>query len=111
MGVSKTEHYDEAQLEFAALAKGLAHPARIAILQHIVSAQACINTDLTRELGLAQPTVSQHLKVLRDLNLIQGTIEGKAMCYCLNPEGWQKLKTYFGAFFKDTDSAERSFCC
>src|SRR4051812_37470903 len=78
MGLTKTELFTENQNEMAAMAKAIAHPARIAILQHLLKANACINGQLVEELGLAQATISQHLKELKAVGLIQGTIEGTA---------------------------------
>lgn len=79
MASSKTELFSSEQNEMAKLAKALAHPARIAILERLISANACITSDLVEELGLAQATVSQHLKALKEAGLIQGNIEGFAV--------------------------------
>lgn len=80
--------------------KALAHPARIAILQQIITANACICGDLVDELGLAQATISQHLKELKNAGLIQGTIEGVSVCYCIEPKAWKILGQQLGMFFK-----------
>jgi predicted transcriptional regulator len=72
--------------------KAIAHPARIAILQQIIKANACICGDLVDELGLAQATISQHLKELKNAGLIQGTIEGVSVCYCIEPVAWKNLQ-------------------
>lgn len=80
----------------AKLAKALAHPARIAILERLLAANACITSDLVEELGLAQATVSQHLKALKEAGLIQGNIEGVRRNYCINKEGWNRLQTVLG---------------
>ncbi|MGI4751529.1 MAG: ArsR/SmtB family transcription factor, partial [Janthinobacterium lividum] len=85
MGLTKTEIFTEQQNRLAVMLKAIAHPARIAILQQIISSNACICGDLVDELGLAQPTISQHLKELKNAGLIQGTIEGVSVCYCINP--------------------------
>src|SRR6185437_11931441 len=99
MGVTKTEIFTEEQNRLALMLKALAHPARIAILQQIINANACICGDLSTELGLAQPTISQHLKELKNAGLIQGTIEGVSVCYCINPVIWSKLKEQLSGFF------------
>ncbi len=99
MGVTKSKLFSPAQNELAELAKALAHPARIAILQHLLKARACINGDLVLETGLAQPTISQHLRALKALNLIQGTVEGVSMSYCINPGRWQEVRALFNGFF------------
>ena len=79
--------------------KVLAHPARIAILQHLIKINSCICGDLVEELGLAQPTISQHLKELKSVGLIQGTIEGTSVCYCIDPKVWKQLKMMLNSFF------------
>ena len=98
MGVTKSEIFTEQQNKLAQLLKALAHPARIAILQAIIKSNACICGDLVGELGLAQATISQHLKELKNAGLIQGTIDGASVCYCIDPESWKKLETEIGAF-------------
>src|SRR6187399_2352031 len=108
MGLTKTELFTKNQNEIAAMAKAIAHPARIAILQYLLKANACINGDLVEELGLAQATISQHLKELKAIGLIQGTIEGTAVCYCINPKVWNQYKSMFTSFFKP---ATDSNCC
>src|ERR1035437_9360050 len=101
MGISKTELFTKKQNELANIARVLGHPARIAILQHLVKINACICNDLIAELGLAQATISQHLKELKQLGLIQGTIEGTSICYCIDPKVWDKYKKLFEAFFTE----------
>lgn len=93
MGLTKTEHYTAAQIELAGLMKVLGHPARIAILQAIMKSKTCICGDLVMEIGLAQSTVSQHLKELKSAGLIQGTVDGTSMCYCINGAKWSELKS------------------
>lgn len=99
MGLTKTDLFTEEQNELAAMAKVLAHPARIAILQHLIKANACINSDLVAELGLAQATISQHLKELKSMDLICGTIEGVSMSYCINANKWASFKGKLDALF------------
>ena len=102
MGTTKTEIFTDEQNKLALMLKAMAHPARIAILQHIISANACICGDLVEELGLAQATISQHLKELKNARLIQGTIEGVSVCYCIEPTAWamlnKELNSFFGAY-------------
>lgn len=95
MGITKTEHFTTTQNELAILAKALGHPARIAIIEYLLKTDSCICGDIVNELPLAQPTVSQHLKELKNAGLIKGNIEGNAICYCLNEEGFNKLKGFF----------------
>ena len=98
MGLTKTEIFTNEQNKLAIMLKALAHPARIAILQHIIKADACICGDLVNDLGLAQATISQHLKELKTAGIIQGNIEGTSVCYCINPVTWKLIETEMGAF-------------
>jgi len=109
MGITKTEIFTDKQNHLAVMLKALAHPARIAILQHIISANACICGDLVHELGLAQPTISQHLKELKNAGLIQGTIEGVSVCYCIEPKAWALLQKELGGFM--ASYIEPKTCC
>lgn len=85
--------------EMAHVAQALAHPARITILEHLIKQDACICMDLSDKIGLAQATISQHLKVLRKAGLIKGTISGAAMCYCIDSNRWTEVATFFSDFF------------
>lgn len=99
MGATKTDLFTKKQNELAAMAKAIAHPARIAILQYLVRANTCICGDIVEELGLAQATISQHLKELKNAGLIQGTIEGTSVCYCINPIVWEQYAQLLNSFF------------
>lgn len=99
MGLTKTSLFTSSQNEMAKLAKALSHPARVAIIEHLVERNACVNGDLVQELGLAQATISQHLKELKELGLIQGTIEGVSVNYCIHTENWEIVRKQFAAFF------------
>jgi ArsR family transcriptional regulator len=79
-------------LELAALARALGHPARVAILRMLASSGECICGGIVDRLPLAQPTVSQHLKVLKEADLIQGEVEGPRVCYCVKPETLDRLR-------------------
>jgi|SRR5581483_3361242 len=109
MGLTKSDIFTDKQNKLAQMMKALAHPARIAIIQHLIKAQACINGDLVNELGLAQATISQHLKELKNAGLIQGTIEGTSVCYCIDPKVWKQYKTAFETFFVSYENG--SSCC
>lgn len=109
MGASKTEHFTDEQNELAKIAKALAHPARIAILEHLLKVNQCICGDIVAELPLAQPTVSQHLKEMKNAGIIKGTIEGNAVCYCLDENTIEKLHLYFKEI--SIKIAERNTCC
>lgn len=92
------------------MAKALAHPARIAIVQYLVKVNTCVCGDLVDQLGLAQATTSQHLKELKNAGLIQGNIEGATVCYCINPKVWKQYQQVFTGFFKQ-DVNPDSACC
>jgi predicted transcriptional regulator len=99
MGVTRTDLYPAAELELASLAKALAHPARIAILRCLLQTEHCITGSLTDQIGLAQPTISQHLKELKNMGIIQGTVTGTAVNYCINPQQWQAMRMAFDQLF------------
>lgn len=109
MGVTKTELFTEEQNQIAVFARAFAHPARVAIIQHLFQMNACVCGDLVNEIGLAQPTISQHLKELKNLGLIQGTVEGTSVCYCIHAENWRKMKRLMTDFFRK--NAPETDCC
>ena len=109
MGATKSDLFTRRQNDIANMAKAIAHPARIAILQYLVKRNACICGDLVDELGLAQATTSQHLKELKKSGIIQGSIEGSSVCYCIDPKVWKRYKELFNSFFKEVSIAEN--CC
>ncbi len=108
MGATKTEHFTEKQNQMATITKALGHPARIAIIEHLLKVNQCICGDIVNELPLAQPTISQHLKELKNANLIKGNIEGNSICYCLNEETFDVLKNYFSNI---TTNLKKEKCC
>jgi DNA-binding transcriptional ArsR family regulator len=99
MGATKAEEFSVKNNRIAAYAKALAHPARVAILQLLLKKQACICGDIVGELPLSQSTVSQHLKELKAAGLIQGDIEGKKVCYCINRKEWEQAQAVFSSLF------------
>lgn len=109
MGTTKTEMFTGQQNRLATLLKAVAHPARIAILQHLLKAEACICGDLVEELGLAQATISQHLKELKSVGLIKGTIEGTSVCYCIDGKAWKRAKRELDTLF--IDFSDKNQCC
>jgi ArsR family transcriptional regulator len=100
MGIGKSKQFTLQQNEIAHLAKALGHPARIAILQYLHEVNQCICGDLVDVLPLAQSTVSQHLRALKEAGLIQGNIEGASVCYCINYEKWENAREFFAQFFQ-----------
>ncbi len=107
MGITKSQIFTEDQNNLAQFFKVLGHPARVAILQYISSKDACICNDLVDEIGLAQATISQHLKELKSIGLLKGEIEGKKMCYCIDVERWSVIQNQLNTFFNTT----KSNCC
>ncbi len=87
---------DAADEELAALAKALGHPARVQILRLLAHREACVCGEIVDELTLAQSTVSQHLKTLKDAGLIRGEIDGPRVCYCIEPRALRRLKALVG---------------
>lgn len=111
MGLTKTDLFTTEQNELAMLAKALGHPARIAILQYLSAQNSCFNGTLVQELGLAQATISQHLRELKEMGLIQGTIDGVSINYCIHVTNWKKVKNLFDSFFDSYSSEGADTCC
>lgn len=107
MGLTKSHIFTEDQNTLADIFKTLAHPGRIAILQHISKQKGCICNDIVEEIGLAQPTISQHLKELKHMGLIDGEISGKKVCYCINTARWTEIQALINNFLLKTESN----CC
>jgi DNA-binding transcriptional ArsR family regulator len=110
MGATKTEQFTDRQNKTASLLKALAHPARVAIVEHLLNTQACICGDLVNVIPLAQPTISQHLKELKNAGIIQGTVEGTSVCYCLREESIRELSDFLLQIV-DKLNAQKSTCC
>ncbi|MCF6130710.1 ArsR/SmtB family transcription factor [Flavobacterium wongokense] len=109
MGATKTDHFTETQNQIAVLAKALGHPARVAIIEYLMSVDSCICGDIVNVLPLAQPTVSQHLKELKNAGLIKGNIEGNAICYCIDQNALETLKSYFSVI--STSLMKKKYSC
>ncbi len=109
MGTAKTEIFTEAQNVLANWAKVMGHPARIAILEHLIKINSCVCGDLVNEIGLAQATISQHLKALKATGLIKGSISGTSVCYCIDLEKWTEMKQLVHQFIDQDLSAPH--CC
>jgi DNA-binding transcriptional ArsR family regulator len=110
MGLTKSEIFTEEQNQIANIAKVLGHPARIAILQYLFKINTCICGDLVNEIGLAQPTISQHLKELKNIGLIKGNIEGTSICYCIDTDNWTQMKMVLSSFLNQ-DLNKDTGCC
>ncbi len=110
MGLTKTEIFTDKQNQIAVFVKVFGHPARVAIIQHLFKIDSCICGDLVEEIGLAQPTISQHLKELKHLGLIKGSVEGTSVCYCIDKENWTGMKELLSDFL-DQDLLVNENCC
>ncbi|TVR77404.1 MAG: transcriptional regulator [Saprospirales bacterium] len=99
MGVTRKDLFSTNQNEIASYARVLAHPARIAILEYLLKSKNCCNHHLVEELGLAQATISQHLRELKTIGIVQGTIEGVSVNYCINAERWSEIGEVFRRLF------------
>lgn len=110
MGVTKTDHFSDKQNTIATLLKAFGHPARVAIMEYLMSVDSCICGDIVNELPLAQPTVSQHLKELKNAGLIKGNIEGNAICYCIDEKTIEVLQNYLTNITTQL-TAKKNNCC
>lgn len=109
MAISKASVFESSDKELALFAKGLAHPARIAIIRYLAEKRSCICGDIVEELPLSQSTVSQHLKELKRCGLIQGNVDGPRVCYCIHEKNWKKLREAFSGFF-EMEEADKGDC-
>lgn len=109
MGITKSEIFTDKQNKMAIMLKALAHPARIAIIEHLVNMQSCICGDLVEELGLAQATISQHLKELKNTGIIKGTVDGTSICYCIDDKVWDQFQQQMQKFF--IKYKNKNSCC
>jgi len=110
MGATKTEFFTERQNQIAIIAKALGHPARIAIIDYLLKVESCICGDIVNEIQLAQPTISQHLKELKNAGIIKGSIAGTAICYCID----EKVLHIFQKYFKGIEAKlekKKLNCC
>src|ERR1700748_3140902 len=110
MGLTKSEIFTDKKNKLASRMKALPNPPRIAIIQYLIKTNACVNGQLVEELGLAQPSISQHLKELKTAGLIQGTIEGTSVCYCIDPKTWALYQKEFASLFAAYKGDDRCNC-
>jgi DNA-binding transcriptional ArsR family regulator len=111
MALNKKAEFPKSEIRLAELAKALSHPARIAILKLLAKRNTCICGEIVDELPLAQSTVSQHLKELKAVGLVQGEIDGPKSCYCINWGTLQDLENLIGSLFKGLDRGNKAKCC
>lgn len=110
MGISKSDLFTDQYNQIASIAKALAHPARVAILDFLAQKGSCICGDIVLELPLAQATISQHLKELKTAGLIKGEIEGNSICYCIDPDKAASLIQFLQSIQK-TSCHPANSCC
>ncbi len=108
MGITKKDHFTDQQNRIANITKALGHPARIAIIEYLLKVNTCICSDIVDELPLAQSTISQHLKELKNAGLIKGNIEGTSICYCIDETTFAILKQYFANIILSVNDQK---CC
>lgn len=101
--------FTEEQKQIALFAKAFGHPARVKILKYLFESKSCVCGDIVEEIGLAQSTISQHLKELKKSGLIRGSVEGTSVCYCIDNDNWTKMKDLLGEFFNQ--DLTLSDCC
>lgn len=111
MAFHKKEEFNRKEQELAAFAKAMSHPARIAILKLLAQQNECICGDIVEELPLAQSTVSQHLKELKNAGFIEGNIHGPRSCYCINWKAFEKFNTEFNSLFNRLKVKNKKACC
>lgn len=110
MGTTKSDLFTQEQNDISSLLKAIAHPARIAILEYLIQVDTCICGDIVNELPLAQPTISQHLKELKNAGLIKGSIEGTAICYCVDKDTVARIQAYFSGMSLQLEKKENACC-
>ena len=108
--IKKPEDFSIYDVTVAKYAKALSHPARIAILNLLIQKKTCICGDIVEELPLAQSTVSQHLKVLKEAGLIKGDIEGSTVCYCIDEKEWEIAKNLLQDLFVSYQPSSGNCC-
>jgi ArsR family transcriptional regulator, arsenate/arsenite/antimonite-responsive transcriptional repressor len=111
MAIHKKEAFTQTEQDLANFAKALSHPARIAILKVLAQKNECICGEIVEILPLAQSTVSQHLKELKNADLISGTVDGPRSCYCINWKAFEKFSTSFNALFTNLKIQQSKSCC
>ena len=111
MSINKKEEFTQKEQDLAEFAKALAHPARIAILKVLAQRNECICGEIVEVLPLAQSTVSQHLKELKNAGLINGTVSGPRSCYCINWKAFEKFNHEFSLLFNNLKLKNEKSCC
>jgi ArsR family transcriptional regulator, arsenate/arsenite/antimonite-responsive transcriptional repressor len=111
MAIHKREEFTQKEQDLSNFAKAMAHPARIAILKVLAQRNECICGEIVELLPLAQSTVSQHLKELKNAGLITGSIDGARSCYCINWKAFEKFNHEFNFLFDNLKIKNQKACC
>lgn len=111
MAFNKKEAFSRKEQELSAFAKAISHPARIAILKVLAQKNECICGQIVDVLPLAQSTVSQHLKELKEAGLVEGTVDGPRSCYCINWSAFEKFSAEFNSLFSTLKKNNEKACC
>ena len=111
MAVHKKEEFTQKEQDLANFAKAMAHPARIAILKLLAQRNQCICGEIVELLPLAQSTISQHLKELKNAGLVTGSIDGPRSCYCINCKAFEKFNGEFNFLFTNLKIKNEKACC
>ena len=111
MAYHKKEEFSQKEQDLAEFAKAISHPARIAILKVLAKRNQCVCGEIVEVLPLAQSTVSQHLKELKNAGLIKGTVEGTSSCYCINWKAFDQFGTSFSSLFDHIKEQNEKSCC
>ena len=110
MAFNKKEEFSQKEQSLAGFAKAISHPARIAILNVLAKKNECICGEIVEVLPLAQSTVSQHLKELKNAGLVDGTVDGPRSCYCINWKAFEKFNAEFDSLFNKLKE-QQARCC
>ena len=110
MGLTKSNVFTKDQNRIAELAKAFAHPARVAIVQYLLKKNSCVCGDIVTEVGLAQSTVSQHLKEMKKAGIITGSVKPPKVCYCINPTVWGEVQKVFGGLLEQFNCKGEGCC-
>ncbi len=111
MALARTEEFAKKEIDLADFAKALSHPARVAILKTLAEKKECICGDLVLDLPLAQSTVSQHLKALKEVGLIRGTVDGPRSRYCIDWKVFEKYRRQLGEWSEKMLKLKEDNCC
>ena len=111
MALARTEEFPKKEIDLADFARALSHPARVAILKTLAEKKECICGDLVLDLPLAQSTVSQHLKALKEIGLIRGTVDGPRSRYCIDWKVFEKYQRQLGEWSEKMLKLRQDNCC